>query len=139
MIDPSWMPMVGRSLKNLVSRPATRLFPIEVRAPFRGARGHVEVDLATCLFCGLCARKCPSVALSVSKEKRTIVIEHLRCIACGVCVDACNQDSVRMEVAPIRVYTRAEGGPNGTWPKGREQLVGPPAPPRPAPAAPAQS
>ncbi|HSP08539.1 MAG TPA: 4Fe-4S binding protein, partial [Candidatus Dormibacteraeota bacterium] len=93
MANPFNLPMVGRSLRNLVSRPATRRYPSETRPHFAGTRGTIEFDLDTCVFCGLCVRRCPTLALSCSREDRFFAIEQLRCIACGVCVDACNKDS----------------------------------------------
>ncbi len=36
MANPFNLPMVGRSLRNLVSRPATRRYPSEIRAALRG-------------------------------------------------------------------------------------------------------
>ncbi len=137
---PRLMPMLGRSFRNLVSKPATRLYPVEVRPPFPGARGQIAVDIESCVFCGLCARKCPTVAIAVAREHKRLTIEHLRCIACGVCVDACNKDSLRMETSPRRVYTHAEAGAEGEAPAGREehvQLAPPPKPAAPASEPPA--
>jgi formate hydrogenlyase subunit 6/NADH:ubiquinone oxidoreductase subunit I len=121
MPNPFKIPMLGQSLKNLMSPPATRRYPAEARVPFEGTRGHVEMDLSTCVFCGLCARKCPSKAIVVSREQKTFALEHLRCIACEVCVEACNKDSLKMAVEAPRVYTASEAGPQGTSPRGREE------------------
>lgn len=121
MSNPFAIPMLGLSLKNLVSPPATRRYPAEARVPFEGTRGHVGIDLSKCVFCGLCARKCPSKAIIVSREQKTFALEHLRCIACEVCVEACNKDSLKMAVEAPRVYTASEAGPEGTSPRGREE------------------
>ena len=132
MANPFQIPMARRSLANLFSRAATRLYPIEVRPPFAGARGHVDVDIQKCVFCGLCARRCPAVAIEVSKEKRLFSIEHLRCVACGVCVDVCNKESLTMAVCAVRVMTGEEGGKS----HGRVETIGAPPPPKPRPVAP---
>jgi Fe-S-cluster-containing hydrogenase component 2 len=42
----------------------------------------------------LCARRCPAAAITVSREDRHWAIEQLTCIACGVCVDVCNKNSL---------------------------------------------
>jgi ech hydrogenase subunit F len=133
--------MIRRSLRNLFSAPATRRYPSEVRPRFEGARGTIEFDVASCVHCGLCARRCPTAALTVSREERTFTIEQLRCIACGVCVDVCNKQSLRMSVEAPRVRTAAEAGPDGrrpgreTWHKEEPLVAGPAATAEPAAVA----
>jgi ech hydrogenase subunit F len=131
MANPFQIPMAGRSLRNLFSRPATRLYPLEVRPRFAGARGHVDVDIEKCVFCGLCAKRCPAVAIEVSKERRLFAIEHLRCVACGVCVDACNKESLSMGADAVKVMT----GPEGGSARARVETLGPPPKPKATPAA----
>lgn len=135
MANPFNIPMLGLSLKNLFSRPATRRYPEECRAPFEGTRGQVAVELAGCVYCGLCAKRCPSQAIAVSREKKSFVIEHFKCIACGACVDACNKHSLTMEVSAPAVATAEEAGPLGTHPRGREERIGGPVVPATSTAA----
>jgi formate hydrogenlyase subunit 6/NADH:ubiquinone oxidoreductase subunit I len=115
--------MAPRALRNLASRPATRRYPAEVRPRFEGARGKIEFDVETCNYCMLCARRCPTLAITVSREERTWAIEHLTCIACNACVDVCAKKSLRMSVEARRVQTPA-GGADGRRP-GREEWHGP--------------
>jgi ech hydrogenase subunit F len=123
MANPLTLPMVRRSLRNLVSRPATRLYPTEVRPRFAGARGTIEFDVETCNFCMLCARRCPAVAITASRDDRYWAIEQLTCIACGVCVEVCNKKSLSMSVDARRVHLRAEAGLDGARP-GHEEWHG---------------
>jgi ech hydrogenase subunit F len=112
MANPFNMPMVGRTLRNLVSRPATRRYPMEVREPCAGARGTLEFDLDSCVFCGLCAKRCPAVAITCIREEKFFAIEQLTCIACGVCVDVCNKHSLSLSVVRRAVHASAdEPGP----------------------------
>ncbi|MFY9173942.1 MAG: NADH-quinone oxidoreductase subunit NuoF [Peptococcia bacterium] len=46
-----------------------------------------------CKGCGLCARKCPTDAIS-GKVKEPYVIDVEKCIKCGACMDACKFDAV---------------------------------------------
>jgi ech hydrogenase subunit F len=128
MANPLNLPMVRRSLRNLVSRPVTRRYPTEIRPRFAGARGTIEFDVDTCVFCMLCARRCPAAAITVSREDRYFAIEQLTCIGCGVCVEVCNKGSLTMSVNSRAVHTRAEVGPQGQRP-GHEEWR------KPAPAA----
>jgi len=54
-----------RSVRNLLARPATRRYPVEIRDPFAGARGRIQFDVSTCNYCMLCARRCPAAAITV--------------------------------------------------------------------------
>jgi ech hydrogenase subunit F len=116
MANPLKLPMLGRSLRNVASRPATRRYPVEIRPPFPGARGTLEFDLETCVFCNLCARKCPAVAITCNRDEKYFAIDQLSCIACGVCVDVCNKNSLRLSTEPRHVHTVAEVGSDGTRP-----------------------
>jgi formate hydrogenlyase subunit 6/NADH:ubiquinone oxidoreductase subunit I len=133
MANPLDLPMVGRTLRNLVSRPATRRYPLEVRAPFPGARGTLEFDLDTCVFCGLCARRCPAAAITCDRDSRYFAIEQLTCIACGVCVEVCNKDSLRLSVERRAVQAAADRTPGSRRP-GHEEWHGEIPPPSPKPA-----
>ncbi len=138
MANPFSLPMVGRSLRNLVSRPATRRYPGEARPHFAGTRGTIEFDVDTCVFCGLCVRRCPTVALACSREDRSFAIEQLRCIACGVCVDLCNKDSLHMSMETPRVHIHEGAAPGDPrpghqeWHQAQPAAGGPPGPGDPA-------
>jgi ech hydrogenase subunit F len=123
MANPLNLPMVGRTLRNLVSRPVTRRYPAEARAPFPGARGTLEFDVDTCIFCMLCARKCPTGAITCLRDERYFAIEQLSCIACGVCVDVCSKHSLWLTGERRAVHVAAERGPDGERP-GHEEWHG---------------
>ena len=76
-------------LGNLVKGPATRNYPFEKRPPFPGERGKLVIDAEKCIYCGLCAKKCPSNALAVSRNPKEWRFEKFRCILCGSCVEGC--------------------------------------------------
>jgi formate hydrogenlyase subunit 6/NADH:ubiquinone oxidoreductase subunit I len=88
--------MAGRTMKNLFKKPSTRLYPVQTRQSFHATRGHITINDQTCIFCGICQKKCPTDAISVERKEKTWEIERLRCIACGCCVDACPKDSLSM-------------------------------------------
>ncbi len=76
-------------LKNLVNRPATRKYPFVKRAPFEKYRGELYSNVDDCIFCGLCARKCPSVCITVDKKTCLWECDPFACVYCGICVDTC--------------------------------------------------
>jgi ech hydrogenase subunit F len=123
MSNPFRLPMVPRALRNLVSRPATRRYPSEMRPRFEGARGTILFDVETCNYCMLCARRCPAAAITVSREDRMWSIEHLTCIGCNVCVEVCAKKSLTMSKEAKHVHTHAEVGPQGQRP-GHEEWHG---------------
>lgn len=86
--------MLPTVLRNLFGGPATRMYPVKVREPFAGARGHIEFDDDKCILCGNCARRCPAAAIEINKEKNELVFYPARCIICFVCAEACNKDAV---------------------------------------------
>jgi len=60
-----------------------------------------QVDLATCTYCGQCAKVCPVGAIVVDVKGK--LHRHLaeRCIGCGLCAVACDkQHAIQMEPTP---------------------------------------
>lgn len=78
--------MGKRLFKNLISGPATRLTN---REPFEKQRGHIDIEIEKCIFCGRCSRECPSGCIKVDRKVATWEINPFECIICGVCVEAC--------------------------------------------------
>jgi len=93
------MSMLSNSLKNLVSKPATRLYPAEKFEPVPGLRGHIEYDMTKCIMCMLCSKRCPNDAIETDKVKREHHVYRMKCMVCGLCVDACPTDAITMAPA----------------------------------------
>jgi len=82
--------MMGNIFKNLVSKPATRMYPFVKREPFENSRGHISgCDIDKCIFCGICQRKCPADAIVVDKAEKSWEIDQFRCVICNACTEAC--------------------------------------------------
>jgi ech hydrogenase subunit F len=88
-------PMLRTVLSNLVTPSATRLYPAEHRQ-LPAYRGTLDVDLASCVFCGACARACPSDCMKVDIKASTLETDPFACVYCGMCVDACPTDALAM-------------------------------------------
>ncbi len=94
-------------LKNFLSKPVTLQYPTEKTQRSSRWRGlhRLNVDengKLKCVACGLCARTCPSEAITIvpyEEEGGTrypvkFVINELRCIFCGFCQEACPKEAI---------------------------------------------
>jgi len=76
-------------IRNIFQGPATLMYPQRKRVYTRITRGKIENNIAKCIFCGLCGKRCPTYALEVSKENKEWVIDRLKCCICNLCVEIC--------------------------------------------------
>ncbi len=93
----SFFGMTKILLTSLFRRPATRLYPFEVRAPYPATRGSIGITVEKCILCGICMKKCPAMAIQVDKPSRRWAIDRLRCVACNYCVDVCPTKCLTMK------------------------------------------
>lgn len=86
-------------VRNLFSRPATRLYPTREKEPHRSprSRGHIENDIEACIFCSACAKRCPTDAIIVIKTDKEWNIDRLRCCTCNACVEVCPKKCLTMD------------------------------------------
>lgn len=97
------------SLKQIFKPRFTMAYPEEKWDPpsiFRGRPVLVEDDgQERCVACGLCARACPPLAISMQasenedpKERypEEFEINMLRCIYCGYCEEVCPEEAIVM-------------------------------------------
>lgn len=81
---------MGKTVINsLFKKPATLMYPVIPREFQERTRGHIEIDEPNCILCGICAKKCPTDALEVSRDNRTWAIKRMQCIQCSCCVEVC--------------------------------------------------
>lgn len=114
---------LGNVLKNVVSKPATRMYPYEKRPPMKDTRGSLgEININTCIFCSICEKKCPSNAITVNKTERSWELNRLKCVICNICVEVCPKDCLKMDEAHLP----------GLFSRERVKRVGPPKPAAPA-------
>lgn len=91
-------------IRNLLGGPATLMHPKKKRTFTPITKGRVENDINTCIFCGLCARRCPTYAIAVTKDVWQWQIDRLKCCTCNLCVEICPVKCLRMDTryaAPV--------------------------------------
>ncbi len=93
------------TLRSLFGKPETVMYPIEKRDIPAGHRGLVENDMAACILCGICVKRCPCDAIEVDKKAQTWAINHFRCIQCDTCVRECPKGSLSMNAEIPHVAT----------------------------------
>jgi formate hydrogenlyase subunit 6/NADH:ubiquinone oxidoreductase subunit I len=84
-------------LKSLFSKPSTGMYPAKKREPFAATRGSIENRISDCIFCGICQKKCPTGAITVTRDAKTWEIDRLKCLACGACVAPCPKKCLDMK------------------------------------------
>ncbi|UCD57260.1 MAG: 4Fe-4S dicluster domain-containing protein [Candidatus Hydrogenedentota bacterium] len=97
-------------MKSLVGKPSTLMYPQRKRTYQAATRGHVEIEIEKCIFCGLCEKNCPTKALLASKEKNEWDIDSLKCCQCRRCVEVCPKKCLSMENVYFPVVRTREDG-----------------------------
>ena len=87
------------ALKWALRKPSTSRYPFEPRRALAGSRGHLIFTKDNCVYCTVCAKKCPTGALGVNRAQKRWTIDRLLCITCGYCVEACPKKSLEMATA----------------------------------------
>jgi ech hydrogenase subunit F len=85
------------ALKWAFKRPPTSRYPFEPRKTMEGSRGRLLFGRESCVYCTVCAKKCPTQAIVVDRARKRWGIDRLRCISCGYCVEVCPKDSLALE------------------------------------------
>jgi ech hydrogenase subunit F len=105
----AYLKMATAALKNLFSKPACLMYPLQSRKTVVGSRGKLEINIAKCIYCGLCQRKCPAQAIEVVRipkakpgepeatGKSSWTLNRLRCVSCNACVEVCPTKCLKLD------------------------------------------
>lgn len=91
-------------MHNLFTKPVTRLYPAVPKIYPERTRGHIEIAIEDCIFCSLCAKKCPPAIITVDRNEKIWGIQPLGCIQCGACVECCPRKCLFMK----QTYTQPD-------------------------------
>ena len=86
--------MSSLALRWAFRKPPTSRYPFEPRREIQGSRGRLSFSKETCVYCTVCAKKCPTGAIVVTRATKKWGIDRLLCITCGYCVEACPKKSL---------------------------------------------
>lgn len=84
------------ALKWAIKAPPTSRYPFEPRDMIPGSRGSIQFNKQNCVYCTVCAKKCPTGALAVHRPAKRWSIDRLQCITCGYCVEVCPKKSIEL-------------------------------------------
>jgi ech hydrogenase subunit F len=91
------MQLLQNLIRNAFSRPVTKRYPFEAYVPEPGTRGHLEMDPDRCTYCGVCQKRCPTGAITVTrKPDKSWTLRVHQCILCSYCVEVCPKDCLVM-------------------------------------------
>ncbi|RLI96433.1 MAG: 4Fe-4S ferredoxin [Candidatus Aenigmatarchaeota archaeon] len=83
------MKLIGEALRNLGKRPFTEKYPDEKPKVPLDLRGKVIHIKDRCIYCGICAKYCPSGAITVDRKNKEWKIDYGKCLFCQQCEEAC--------------------------------------------------
>ena len=95
----SYFTMSKLALKWALKKPPTTKYPFVPRQPLAGSRGRLVFTKENCVYCNVCHKKCPTNAILVGRPQKQWAVDHLRCICCGACVDACPKKCLELSTA----------------------------------------
>ena len=87
-----------------INAPCPEAADVPAPTPVAASAEEVPSEAATnngkltcsdsCVYCTLCAKKCPVEAITVDRENKTWAVDEEKCIKCGVCVEKCPKKSL---------------------------------------------
>lgn len=93
----SVLSMTKTLFKSVINGPYTEQYPIKKKDYFDRTRGHIDVQISDCIYCGLCERRCPTGAILVDKATSTWSITRFQCIQCNYCTEVCPKKCLKMD------------------------------------------
>ena len=119
---PAAAPAAPKPEEKPAEAPKTEAAPALIKPRDDGKPVQVP---SKCVYCTLCAKKCPAGALTVDRAAKTWTLDEDLCVGCGTCAEACPKKAILMPGdEPVALEA----------PKAEEKPA--PKAPAPAPAAP---
>ena len=84
-------------IKSLFKKSACDMYPVKTPKIYDRTRGRITIEESKCILCSICARKCPTGAITVDRANCKWSIERGKCILCNLCVEACPPKCLHMD------------------------------------------
>ena len=96
--DENELVVTGTYLKKKPAPKKPAAEPAGSEAPAVKPRGDgLPVnDPNKCVYCTLCAKKCPAGALTVDRKEKVWKLDEDKCLACGTCAEVCPKKCIVM-------------------------------------------
>lgn len=91
-------PMPGKSVER-IEKPdyAPPAPPAKAGAAAAPANGKPVSDLTQCIYCTVCAKKCPQNAITVDRAAKTWALTSPDdCLSCGICATSCPKKCITL-------------------------------------------
>ena len=107
---------IPEMLRNLTTKPVTRMYPFEPVAVPEGYRGVPKFVYENCVGCQLCVKDCTAEAIAIEQvvepappppaegepapkipKKYRMVLYVDRCIHCARCAEVCARNAITMD------------------------------------------
>jgi formate hydrogenlyase subunit 6/NADH:ubiquinone oxidoreductase subunit I len=91
-----FLPFFKKIMGSFVSKPPTHMYPKKPMPKDALVRGQIVIEVEKCIFCTICARKCPVDAIKVDRAGKVFEISRFQCVVCNECVDVCPKKCLHM-------------------------------------------
>ena len=91
----------GYTEPDIMKKSETVVKPQEEKKEAAGegsaAGGMPVLDAEKCVYCTLCAKKCPQEAIRVDRKEKIWELDEEKCVECGICAGACPKKAIEMK------------------------------------------
>ncbi len=88
----------GYTEPDILKKSETFTKPKEEKKETAAAAGGKPVlDEEKCVFCTLCAKKCPQEAIHVERKEKVWKLDEEKCVECGICAGACPKKAIELK------------------------------------------